>query len=194
MKAATKKKKLGLPYGMLFIHIFHILEVDMTGEVREKSKDSKKYNKKTLRLMGFVQNDDGEWIGSSSIFPADSSHEPHLSQHEDSIAEIKKEPRKLGKNIEDMTTNMKTKFQDIKKLLVVHTKRFGALDKEMRGLKHQVNNSLHVASNVIQEIVDEFASTSAELQASVKSSAQDVVQATMDILVLYDLDGLAERV
>ncbi|KAB1223144.1 hypothetical protein CJ030_MR2G016445 [Morella rubra] len=109
MKAATKKKKLGLPYGMLFMHIFHILEVDMTGE-----------------------------IGSSSIFPAASSHEPHLSQHEDSIAEIKEEQE-----------NWQT--------------------------------------------VDEFASTSAELQAFVKSSAQDVVQATMDILVLHDLDGWLKK-
>ena len=80
--------------------------------------------------------------------------------------------------MENIATSMKLGFEDIKKLHVVHTTHFGALDKEMRGLKHQVSNCLYVASNVIQHTVDEFTSTYAELQASVKSSAEDVVKAT----------------
>ncbi|KAB1200964.1 hypothetical protein CJ030_MR0G005449 [Morella rubra] len=139
MKVATEKKKQGLPYGMLFTHMFHILKVGMIEE-----------------------------IGLSSIFSAASSREPHLSKLEDSIAEIKEEQRKLSKNMEDIATSMKLGFEDIKKLHVVHTKRFGALDKEMRGLKHQVNNSIHVTRNVFPHSVDEFASTSTELQAYVK--------------------------
>ncbi|KAB1209857.1 hypothetical protein CJ030_MR6G013686 [Morella rubra] len=35
----------------------------------EKPKDSKEYNKKTLRLMGFVQNDDGEWVKKGVVTP-----------------------------------------------------------------------------------------------------------------------------
>ncbi|KAB1227292.1 hypothetical protein CJ030_MR1G016850 [Morella rubra] len=69
MKAATEKKKQGLPYGMFFTHMFHVFEVEMTGEVQEKPKDSKEYNKKTLRLMGFVQNDDGEWVKKGVVTP-----------------------------------------------------------------------------------------------------------------------------
>ncbi|KAB1219667.1 hypothetical protein CJ030_MR3G011066 [Morella rubra] len=76
-----------------------------------------------------------------------------------------------------MTTSMKTGFDNIKKLPTDHTKCFGTFDKDMSGLKHQVNNSIHVTSNVIQHTVDEFASTSVELQAFVKSSAKDVVKA-----------------
>ncbi|KAB1210131.1 hypothetical protein CJ030_MR6G022743 [Morella rubra] len=77
-----------------------------------------------------------------------------------------------------MVISMKTGFDDIKKLLTAHTERFGILDKDIRGLKHQVNNSIHVASNVIQNTVNEFTSASAELQAFVKTSAEDVVKAT----------------
>ncbi|KAB1212576.1 hypothetical protein CJ030_MR5G023520 [Morella rubra] len=56
MKAATEKKRQGLPYGMFFTHMFHILDIDLGGEVRETPKASKEYNQKTLRLMGFTQN------------------------------------------------------------------------------------------------------------------------------------------
>ncbi|KAB1206522.1 hypothetical protein CJ030_MR7G000022 [Morella rubra] len=69
MKAATEKKKQGLPYGMFFTHMFHVFEVELIGEVQEKPKDSKEYNKKTLRLMGFVQNDDGEWVKKGVVTP-----------------------------------------------------------------------------------------------------------------------------
>ena len=55
MKVATEKKKQGLPYGMLFTHMFHILKVGMIEELREKPKSSMEYNKKNLWLMGFVQ-------------------------------------------------------------------------------------------------------------------------------------------
>ncbi|KAB1219946.1 hypothetical protein CJ030_MR3G022820 [Morella rubra] len=77
-----------------------------------------------------------------------------------------------------MATSMKMGFDNIMKLLTIHTERFGTLDKEMRGLEHEVNHIIHVASYVIQHTVDEFASTSAELQAFVKSYAEDVVKAT----------------
>ncbi|KAB1202895.1 hypothetical protein CJ030_MR8G022414 [Morella rubra] len=40
-----------------------------SGEVREKSKESKEYNKKTLRLMGFMQNEDEEWVRKGVVTP-----------------------------------------------------------------------------------------------------------------------------
>ncbi|KAB1209543.1 hypothetical protein CJ030_MR6G018868 [Morella rubra] len=164
--AATEKKNPRLPYGMFFTHMFHALEVDLTGEVREKPKDSKEYNKKTLRLMGFIQNED-----------KNGSPEPRLNVLEASMDEIKEEQKRLGKTMEDMVTSMKTGFDNIKHLLTAYTEHFGTLDKDMRALKHQVNNSIHVASNVIQDTVNEFKATSAELQTFVQKSAEDVVLA-----------------
>ncbi|KAB1223791.1 hypothetical protein CJ030_MR2G012900 [Morella rubra] len=132
--------------------------------------------RKRLTLKEFHRNEDSyglansyffsltiDWI--SSIFSAASSREPHLSKIEDSIAEIKEEQRKLSKNMEDIATSTKMGVKDIKKLHVVHTKRFRALDKEMRGLKHQVNNIILVASNVIHNTVDEFTTISVDLHA-----------------------------
>lgn len=60
MKVGTENKKQGLPYGMLFTLMFHVFDVEITWEVREKSKDSTEYNKKTPSLMEFVENDDEE--------------------------------------------------------------------------------------------------------------------------------------
>ncbi|KAB1206103.1 Alanine--tRNA ligase [Morella rubra] len=40
---------------------FAIADGSCPGEVREKPKESKEYNNKTFRLMGFMQNEDGEW-------------------------------------------------------------------------------------------------------------------------------------
>ncbi|KAB1221427.1 hypothetical protein CJ030_MR2G013151 [Morella rubra] len=85
------------------------------------------------------------------------------------MVKIKEEQKRLGKTMEDMVTSMKTGFDDIKKLLTAHTEHFGTLDKDMRTLKHQVNNNIHVASNVIQDTVNEFKATSAELQTFVKN-------------------------
>ncbi|KAB1223154.1 hypothetical protein CJ030_MR2G016455 [Morella rubra] len=167
--AATEKKKQGLPYGMFFTHMFHVFEVEMTGEVQEKPKDSKEYNKKTLRLMGFVQNDDGEWVKKE--FLDASSHEPCLSELEASMAELKEEQKK-------MTASMQAGFEDIKKLLAIHPEHFRTLDKDIRGLKHQVNNNIHVASMVIQNTIDEFKATSIALLTLVKKSAVEVVHAT----------------
>ncbi|KAB1228073.1 hypothetical protein CJ030_MR4G024753 [Morella rubra] len=92
--------------------------------------------------------------------------------------EIKEEQKRLGKSMEELATCMQTGFEDIKKILGAHTERFGTLDKDVRQLKLQVNNSIHVASNVIQDTVNEFKATSAELQTFVRKSAEDVVQAT----------------
>ncbi|KAB1209539.1 hypothetical protein CJ030_MR6G018869 [Morella rubra] len=83
--------------------------------------------------------------------------------------------------MEDMVIGMKTGFDDVKKMLTAHTERFGTLDKDIRGLKHQVNKSIHEANNDIQNTVNEFASTSAERQAFVKTSAEDIVKATESI-------------
>ncbi|KAB1203470.1 hypothetical protein CJ030_MR8G006648 [Morella rubra] len=69
MKAATEKKKQGLPYGMFFTHLFQILDVDLTREVREPPKASKEYNQKTLKLMGFIQNEEGFWIKKTDVTP-----------------------------------------------------------------------------------------------------------------------------
>ncbi|KAB1212379.1 hypothetical protein CJ030_MR5G020714 [Morella rubra] len=82
MKVATEKKKQGLPYGIFFTHTFHALEVDMTGKVREKFKDSKEYNKKTLRLMGFIQNEDGEWVKKGVVTPQKGSEQDSDSDEE----------------------------------------------------------------------------------------------------------------
>lgn len=43
---------------MLFTHIFHLFEVKVIGVVKKKPKESKEYNKKTQRLMGFVEDED----------------------------------------------------------------------------------------------------------------------------------------
>ncbi|KAB1211832.1 hypothetical protein CJ030_MR5G010039 [Morella rubra] len=115
----------------------------MGGEVREPPKASKEYNQKTLRLMGFTQNDEA------------------------SFGEIKEEQKKLGQQLEKLSLDMKTGFDDIKQLFAAHDERFNLLDKDVRLLKHQVNNSIHVASEVIQATVNDL-----------KSSAQDVVNAT----------------
>ncbi|KAB1209540.1 hypothetical protein CJ030_MR6G018871 [Morella rubra] len=106
-----------------------------------------------------------------------SSPEPRLNVLEASMDEIKEEQKRLGKTMEDMVTSMKTGFDNIKHLLTAYTEHFGTLDKDMRALKHQVNNSIHVASNVIQDTVNEFKATSAELQTFVQKSAEDVVLA-----------------
>ena len=60
----------------------------------------------------------------------------------------------MSKNMKYIATSIKLGFEDIKKLHVVHTKRFGALDEEIRGLKHQVNSSIHVTRNVFPHSVD----------------------------------------
>ncbi|KAB1213063.1 hypothetical protein CJ030_MR5G004106 [Morella rubra] len=94
------------------------------------------------------------------------------------MAVIKEEQKRLGQTLNTMVTRMETGFDDIKQLLTAHTERFGTLDKDMRALEHQVNDSIHVASNVIQDTVNEFKATSVELQTFVQKSAEDVVQAT----------------
>ncbi|KAB1213181.1 hypothetical protein CJ030_MR5G021759 [Morella rubra] len=60
--------KLGSLWNVFHSHV-SCLEVDLTGEVREKPKESKEYNKKTLRLMGFMQNEDGEWVRKGVVTP-----------------------------------------------------------------------------------------------------------------------------
>ncbi|KAB1209526.1 hypothetical protein CJ030_MR6G002439 [Morella rubra] len=74
-------------------------------------------------------------------------------------------------------TCMRKGFEDITKLLGIHTEHFGTFDMVMRGLKHQVSNNIHVASNVLYNTVDEFTTISVDLHAFVKSSAEDVVKA-----------------
>ncbi|KAB1226473.1 hypothetical protein CJ030_MR1G014055 [Morella rubra] len=95
-----------------------------------------------------------------------------------SMDEIKDKHKKLGKSMEELFTCMQTGFEDIKKIHGTHTERFGTLAKDVRQLKLQVNNSIHVASNVIQDTVNEFKATSTELQTFVQKSSEDVVQAT----------------
>ncbi|KAB1223644.1 hypothetical protein CJ030_MR2G011743 [Morella rubra] len=101
-------------------------------------------------------------IGYSSRRAAGSSHEPRLNSIEASIDEIKEEQKRLGKSMEELATCMQTGFEDIKKILGAHTERFGTLDKDVRQLKLRVHNSIHVASNVIQDTVNEFKATSVE--------------------------------
>ncbi|KAB1212372.1 hypothetical protein CJ030_MR5G020721 [Morella rubra] len=84
-----------------------------------------------------------------------------------SFGDIKEEQKKLGQQLEKLSLDMKTGFDDIKQLFAAHDERFNLLDKDVRLLKHQVNNSIHVASEVIQATVNDL-----------KSSAQDVVNAT----------------
>ncbi|KAB1212577.1 hypothetical protein CJ030_MR5G023521 [Morella rubra] len=115
LKAATEKKRQGLPCGIFFTHMFHILDIDLGGEVWETPKASKEYNQKTLRLMGFTQN-------------------------------VKEEQKKLGQQLEKLSLDMKMGFDDIKQLFAAHDERFNLLDKDVRLLKHQVNNSIHVAA------------------------------------------------
>ncbi|KAB1228127.1 hypothetical protein CJ030_MR4G013729 [Morella rubra] len=187
MKAATEKKKQGLPYGMFFTHMFHILDIDLGGEVRETPKASKEYNQKTLRLMGFTQNDEGFWIRklmqplkrevigdrilmptarmrkkipslellplppelqmslerepfspppfpslhmeSSSRIPSSRSHAPQFESLEASFGDIKEEQKKLGQQLEKLSLDMKTGFDDIKQLFAAHDERFKYLTR-----------------------------------------------------------------
>ncbi|KAB1213239.1 hypothetical protein CJ030_MR5G009666 [Morella rubra] len=52
-----------------------------------------------------------------------------------------------------LSLDMKTGFDDIKELFAAHDERFNLLDKDVRLLKHQVNNSVRVATDVIQATV-----------------------------------------
>ncbi|KAB1212411.1 hypothetical protein CJ030_MR5G023953 [Morella rubra] len=56
------KRRQGLPYRMLLAQIFQLHDVDNDGDDHKKPKASKEYNQKTLRLMRFIQNEDGEWV------------------------------------------------------------------------------------------------------------------------------------
>ncbi|KAB1220970.1 hypothetical protein CJ030_MR3G025339 [Morella rubra] len=104
---------------------------------------------------------------SSSRIPPSHSHAPQFESLEASFGEIKEEQKKLGQQLEKLSLDMKTGFDDIKQLFVAHDARFNLLDKDVRLLKHQVNNSIHRASEVIQATVNDL-----------KSSAQDVINAT----------------
>ncbi|KAB1206923.1 hypothetical protein CJ030_MR7G008161 [Morella rubra] len=201
------------------LHILRILEVDLGGEVRVPPMDTREYNHKTLKLMGFQQTKDGDWIKkadatpqkrshkgsaseaqsedeeeaaftrtpatrtprtpfspspfpplhleSPSHIPHTHSHEPNFESMEASFGDIKEEQRKLGQQLEKLSLDMKTGFDDIKELFAAHDERFNLLDKDVRLLKHQVNNSVRVATDVIQATVKDL-----------KSSAQDVITAT----------------
>ncbi|KAB1219709.1 hypothetical protein CJ030_MR3G019162 [Morella rubra] len=67
--------------------------VEMTGEVREKPKDSKEYNKKTLRLMEFVQNEDGKWVKKGVVTPKKGTEEGLDFEEEDEDEEEAKTER-----------------------------------------------------------------------------------------------------
>ncbi|KAB1215942.1 hypothetical protein CJ030_MR4G006346 [Morella rubra] len=89
MKAATKKRKQGLPYAMIFTPLFVVYDVEVTGEVKEKPKETKEYNKKTLRLMGFVETDDGEWVRKGVVTPkkVDSKTEEEDEEGDDGVGD-----------------------------------------------------------------------------------------------------------
>lgn len=48
----------------------------------EKTKASKEYNKKTLRLMGFIENDEGEWVKKGVTTPQQSVLEDEKADEE----------------------------------------------------------------------------------------------------------------
>ncbi|KAB1201127.1 hypothetical protein CJ030_MR0G005040 [Morella rubra] len=151
--AANEKKNQGLPYGMFFTRVFQILEIDLGGEVRVPPMDSREYNHKTLKLMGFQQNTDGVWVKKADATPQKRSHRGSVSEAQTSFVDIKEEQRRLGQQLEKLSLDMKTGFDDIKKLFAAHDERFNLLDKDVRLLKHQVNNSVRVATDVIQATV-----------------------------------------
>ncbi|KAB1220595.1 hypothetical protein CJ030_MR3G015848 [Morella rubra] len=92
-------------------------------------------------------------ISTPPLLIASSSRIPDASSHEPCLSELEASMAELKEEQKKMTANM-------------------------RGLKHQVNNSIHVASTVIQNTVDEFKATSAALLTLVKKSAAEVVHAT----------------
>ncbi|KAB1226462.1 hypothetical protein CJ030_MR1G014044 [Morella rubra] len=49
-----------------------------------------------------------------------------------SFGEIKEEQKKLGQQLEKLSLDMKTGFDDIKQLFVAHDERFNLLDKDVR--------------------------------------------------------------
>ncbi|KAB1226865.1 hypothetical protein CJ030_MR1G002648 [Morella rubra] len=80
MKVLYEKKRQRLPYGMLFSRIFDMHDVETNGEEREKPKVSREYNQKTLRLMGFVQNEDDEWVKKAVATPSQEIQEEEAEE------------------------------------------------------------------------------------------------------------------
>ncbi|KAB1202658.1 hypothetical protein CJ030_MR8G020278 [Morella rubra] len=74
--------------------------------------------------------------GHNSVYLPSSSHEPQLGSFEVSFGEIKEEQKKLGQQLENLAIDMKTGFDDIKKLFAAHDEHFILLDKDVRLLKH----------------------------------------------------------
>ncbi|KAB1228155.1 hypothetical protein CJ030_MR2G000731 [Morella rubra] len=69
---------------------------------------------------------------SSSRIPPSHSHVPQFESLEASFGEIKEEQKKLGQQLENLSLNMKTGFDDIKQLFAAHDARFNLLDKDVR--------------------------------------------------------------
>ncbi|KAB1213238.1 hypothetical protein CJ030_MR5G022427 [Morella rubra] len=105
MKVTTKKKKQGLHFAMLFTHLFFAYDVEVTGEVRGKPKESKEYNKKTLRLMGFVETDNGECVRKVVVTPkkVDSKAEEEDKEGDDGAGDIEGTPIADRSHMSDRT-------------------------------------------------------------------------------------------
>ncbi|KAB1215865.1 hypothetical protein CJ030_MR4G010978 [Morella rubra] len=69
---------------------------------------------------------------SSSRIPPSHSHAPQFESLEASFGEIKEEQKKLGQQLEKLSLDMKTGFDDIKQLFAAHDERFNLLDKDVR--------------------------------------------------------------
>ncbi|KAB1226781.1 hypothetical protein CJ030_MR1G022520 [Morella rubra] len=81
-RAAYEKNRQGFPYGMLFTQIFYLYDVDTNGEESKKPKVSREYNQKTLRLMGFVQNDDDQWVKKAVATPSQEIQKEEAEEEE----------------------------------------------------------------------------------------------------------------
>ncbi|KAB1206495.1 hypothetical protein CJ030_MR7G000049 [Morella rubra] len=60
---------------------------------------------------------------SSSRIPPSHSHVPQFESLEASFGEIKEEQKKLGQQLENLSLDMKTGFDDIKQLFAAHDER-----------------------------------------------------------------------
>ncbi|KAB1223120.1 hypothetical protein CJ030_MR2G024866 [Morella rubra] len=52
----------------LFV-MYCLITLEMGGEEKENPKESKEYNKKTPMLMGFIENENGEWVKKGVVTP-----------------------------------------------------------------------------------------------------------------------------
>ncbi|KAB1205878.1 hypothetical protein CJ030_MR7G027937 [Morella rubra] len=142
------KKRQGLPFGMLFSQILDLSNVESNGEEREKPKVSREYNQKTLRLMGFVQNEDDEWVKKAVATPSQEIQKEDAEEDEDEAEE--EDPEEVEAVAEDrperyipVTTCPRTPVASILVSSGSHVTRLALLEASIPNLRDQLF-SIHI--------------------------------------------------